>query len=55
MLTLHPFSLNQMQFTQELNAALEGTLAPNTETIKQVRFLIHRVSRISGISKTCFK
>lgn len=26
-----------MQYVQQLNAALEGTLAPNTETIKQVR------------------
>lgn len=25
-----------MQYVQQLNAALEGTLAPNTETIKQV-------------------
>lgn len=25
-----------MQFVEQLNAALEGTLAPNTETIKQV-------------------
>lgn len=27
---------HQMQFVEQLNAALEGTLAPNTETIKQV-------------------